>query len=45
MKKPNLINKAITMRNKNKEVNPAKDPSQVYREEMENKGSSFLDNA
>ena len=33
------------MRNNNKEVNPAKDPSQVYQEELENKGSSFLDNA
>lgn len=26
-------------------MNPGKDPSRVYKEEMENKGSSFLDNA
>ena len=31
--------------NKNKDTNSGKDPSQVYNEERENKGSSFLDNA
>jgi len=28
----------------NNEKHPAKDPSQVYKEELDNKGSSFLDN-
>jgi hypothetical protein len=31
--------------NSNKDLQSGKDPSQVYKEEMENKGSSFLDNA
>ena len=31
--------------NKNKGTQSEKDPSQVYIEERENKGSSFLDNA
>jgi hypothetical protein len=45
MNKPFLITKVRTMTRNNKDMNQGKDPSQVYKEELENKGSSFLDNS